>query len=674
MKTLNSGDVYYNVNDFPYETCLVGVKTVRGKRKQSYYNCSAAYDIETTSLENNGNPIGFMYAWQLCVNGYVVFGRYWDEFNYFLHTLREMYDLGSGKVLVIYVHNLAFEFQFTKDFIEIDSIFAREKRKPIKVVSDGIEFRCSYYLSNMSLAKFCENSELCTHYKLDGNDYDYRKLRTPKTELSDLENQYRYNDVKGLCECIDTKLQEDTIASIPLTSTGYVRRDFRHAMNTKRNQRIFKKTALTAEQYKMLRKAFRGGNTHASRFYANKVLSSVYSFDKQSSYIGSMMYDKVPVGKFTECTIDSQEKLELYMKKYCMVLDVSFYNLETQEPVPYIDIAHTQERSNILNDNGRILKADYIRITLTNVDLEIIRKTYKYEGFQIHKAIYATPGLLPKEFREQLMVYFHFKTTLKGIDGKEYEYMKSKNKLNASYGMCVTAIDNDVITYLDGIWSEEKPDLEKCLEDYYKSYNSFLSYQWGVFIIANSRKRLQDGIDIVGNDLVYVDTDSVKFINSKHVKEFELLNKQIILECESCDIPAYEDYNGKRYYLGIWENETEHYINGCYSYFKTLGAKKYAHHHEEYDKDGKVIDKFETTVSGMSKKKGAKAVGDIFNFNIGTTYNDIGRTTSWYNEDGIHDITINNETFKTASNIAVLESTYTLGVTNEYWELICNNT
>ena len=71
--------------------------------------------------------------------------------------------------------------------------------------------------------------------------------------------------------------------------------------------------------------------------------------------------------------------------------------------------------------------------------------------------------------------------------------------------------------------------------------------------------------------------------------------------------------------------------------------------------------------------KGAKAVGSIENFVIGKEFNDVGRTTSWYNDIKPYTITIDGCTFLTSSNIAVLESTYTLGVTNEYWELISNN-
>jgi hypothetical protein len=221
-------------------------------------------------------------------------------------------------------------------------------------------------------------------------------------------------------------------------------------------------------------------------------------------------------------------------------------------------------------------------------------------------------------------------------------------------------------------WEEIKPDIAGALTKFYTSRNNFLSYQWGVFVTANARKRLQRMINKVGRDLVYIDTDSIKFQNAAHIAEFELLNKELIKQAENNDIPAYVDRvdNGKttRFYLGTWDND------GNYINFKTLGAKKYCFNKWKKNKEtGEKKIKFEITVSGMSKDKGAKAVGKIENFNIGMTYSNIGRTTSWYQDEKPHTITIDGATFTTASNIGILETTYTLGVTNEYWALIGAN-
>ena len=683
VPTINGdkAETVYNINDFPYGS-LEFLEKCKTKRS-TFYNVSCAFDIESTTIEppyeydKHGKklyltePYGFMYHWQFCINKCVVFGRTWEEFQEFLKNIKKALKLNEKTRLVIYVHNLSYEFQFMKEFIKIESIFARDKRKVMKVnTKDGFEFRCSYFLSNMNLAKFCENSELCTHYKLI-DEYDYSKIRTPKTELTSEELAYCYNDVRGLCECIDTMLQHDTIASIPLTNTGYVRRDYREVMKTKQNRYNFVKTQLNVHDYTMLRRAFRGGNTHANRFKADVILKDVYSFDISSSYPSCIEMDDFPLGKFNKVTIKTQRKLDYFCKNYCVVMEVEFFNIEVKKGIviPYVDIAHCYERSNIKNDNGRILKADYVKLTITNIDLDIIRKCYNFEGFHVLDAIYSEKGKLPIELRKKLMDFYTAKTQLKGVEGKEYEYMKSKNRLNATFGMMVTDVAHTDINYdVDTMeWSEVKPDLEGALQQFYQSRNNFLSYQWGVFVTANARKRLQDMLDIVGEDVVYIDTDSIKFVNKKHIAEFEELNEKLKIIAEENDVKAYVDRKENdgtvnRFYLGTWDND------GNYNRFKTLGAKKYC-----YEKTKKGDVKFEITVSGMNKKKGAKAVKTIENFKIGQTFHDVGRTVSWYNDEQIHEITINGDTFTTASNIGIVETTYTLGVTNEYWELIGSN-
>ena len=659
----------YNINDFPYDT-FKQLPLVK-KKDVEYYNISCSFDIETTTIPRKietDRDIGFMYQWQACIKDTVIFGRTWEEFIKFLDDVRLHFELSEHRILVIYVHNLAYEFQFMKDFIEITSLFAKDTRKPMKLVSNGIEFRCSYMLSNMSLLKFCENSQLCTHYKL-GGEYDYNIVRTPSTELTEIEKAYCYNDVRGLCECIDTMLLNDTIVSIPLTNTGFVRREYREAMKKNRkNWYKFTETALNTAEYKMLKQAFRGGNTHANRFFSGMILDNVWSFDIQSSYPSAIMMDDYPIGKFMDVTLDNQMKLDYYCNNYCVVMDVEIFNvdLKVDEVIPYIDIAHCRERSKVLNDNGRVLKADYVRLTITNIDLDIIRRTYTYDGINVLKAIYCNKGKLPIELRQKMIDFYTAKTELKDVEGKEYEYMKSKNRVNATFGMMVTAIDHSDILYDSESmeWEEVQPNIDESLAEFYKNRNNFLSYQWGVFVTANARKRLQTMLDVVKEDVVYIDTDSIKFVGEEHIKEFEELNKKLIKQAVENDVQAYAEKDGIKYYLGVWDND------GAYLRFKTLGAKKYC-----YDSFNKKTNKveFHITVSGMSKEKGGERVGEIENFLIGKTFTDIGRTTSCYNDCKPHKITINGDTFTTASNIGIVETTYTLGVTNEYWELIKNN-
>ena len=122
----------------------------------------------------------------------------------------------------------------------------------------------------------------------------------------------------------------------------------------------------------------------------------------------------------------------------------------------------------------------------------------------------------------------------------------------------------------------------------------------------------------------------------------------------------YQSDSGKAYYLGVFEKETKEPMKE----FITLGAKKYAY----TDRKG-----LHCTISGVSKKLGAKELADIHNFKPGFIFRDAGGLTLYYNDDPIHEITIDGCIMETASNIGMIDSTYEIGITGEYAELINYN-
>ena len=237
--------------------------------------------------------------------------------------------------------------------------------------------------------------------------------------------------------------------------------------------------------------------------------------------------------------------------------------------------------------------------------------------------------------------------------------MKSKNRINSAYGMMVTDIVAPEIIFKNGTWSEKPVSIEHAITDYYHNKNSFLAYQWGVWVTAWARTELQKGIDACARDIIYVDTDSIK--TTKDVStEIDRINADVIAETESTGMKGSVEHNGKVYYMGTWDYE------GTYDEFKTLGAKKYV---------VKEHGKYKTTVAGLSKAVGARYINEhgIDFFSIGAVFKHCGNLTATYNDEPVHDITIDEHTFLTASNLALIDSDYTLGVTQEYWELFGEN-
>ena len=663
LKTTRCIQYAYKWNEFPFD--ILNKDIVKSSKHKMYQRHPMTFDIETSKIptDDEGHYQAFMYIWQVCIEGNVVFGRRWEELQEFMERVVNAYKLSEEERVVVYVHNLSFEFQFIQDYFKFTDVFAMASRSILTAKTAHLEFRCSYKLSNMSLAKFIENTPNTLHYK-GVDDLDYATVRTPDTELTEIEYGYCFNDVKGLYECVMELLKEDNIATIPLTSTGYVRRDCRKAMNkNKDNRKMFLRSRLTLLQYKLLRECFRGGNTASDRYLTNLILKIVGSYDLSSSYPFQMIAREYPLGKWNFGVIPDIKTLEEYNSKYCTIARYTFKNirLRDEKPIPYIP----QSKCLALGDNreiynGRILHADFLTISMTNIDFDIVREQYEYDELAVEEFHYSRKGLLPKELRDTIMYYFEKKSELKGDEEHYYEYMKSKNKLNSIYGMTVTNILNTEIEYHDGEYIEKKmteEEMQEALDKYYKNHRSFLNYSWGVFVTAYARRELEDGLNIAGLDTIYCDTDSVKFIGN-HDREFEEYNERLNKECEEKGIRNYTEVNGKRFYMGIFDKEKG------YDEFITLGAKKYA-----FLQNGKLG----ITVSGLSKKKGAEELekkGGLRRFQRNEVFYNSGRTIAQYNSADVHDITVNGCTFSTASNLAIVDTTYTLGITDTMLDII----
>lgn len=653
----------YNQEDFPYTRIKKANPLIQPTKK--YISHLMTFDIETSTIEKtDGTFEGFMYHWQVCIDGYVCFGRSWKEFLTFLRKMnRALKNYNEIHKLVCYIHNFSYEFQFLYSWIKLTDVFAIDKRKPLKAISKdfNIEFRCSYLLSNMNLKKFIENTPNAHYFKALG-DLDYKKVFTSKTKLTMSELGYCFNDVMGLYEAIIYLLKEDTLITIPLTSTGYVRRECRKNMRkNKNNRKQFLDLKLDDKLYQLCKDSFRGGNTASNRYKTNFINYDVSSYDMSSAYPYAMISGLYPITPFYEATITSLDMLDDYNNRYCTIAYYAFENVKLKKgiPFPYIPyskciefIAPSYEgrfKGKEYCYNGRVLEAAFIKIAMTNYDYQIFINQYDYddENVRVEDFYYSYKGFLPKELTNTVIKFFTLKSQLKGIDGKEYEYMKSKNKLNSLYGMIVTDIIRQENLFNDQ-WEKGE---NSTLEEYYSTRNSFLTYQWGLFVTAICRTNLQKAIDKIGLDCVYIDTDSVKFVG-KHDDVFEQINQEMIDWCTQNDIINYVNVGNYKYFLGLYDKEKG------YDEFVTLGAKKYA-----FNQNGKIG----ITVAGLNKKTGAKELqqkGGLSNFKIGSEFINSGRKTVYYNDDKKHFLTVQGCKIENASNIALVDTTYTLGMTD----------
>ena len=630
---------------------LAPLKPSRGSRaKVRYVDMITAFDIETTSLPDIKQ--GLMYVWQWHFDGWAtIYGRTWEEFNDFAKKVCD--EIPMGCRLVVYVHNLSFEFQFLRNVYNFtnEEVFAIARRKVLKCTMwDKIELRCSYLQSNMSLAQFCKKMG-AEHQKLSGEEFDYNKERYPWTELTDMELKYCQNDVVGLVEAIKIEMQRDNddLYTIPLTSTGYARRAAKNIMYYIRK----KEYQITPEIYMKLRQAFRGGNTHANRFFSGMILHNVKSADRSSSYPDVQCNCKFPVGEWVRRNINSQNLEKYLMHGYPLLVEVALKNVRLKEkywPVPYLTRDKSRKIVNGAYDNGRVLSADYLETTLTDVDWGIVDAEYKFDGVEIISGFSNRYAELPKEFVKLICGFYRDKCKLKGDEDKKLYYHLSKQLLNSLYGMTAQDPLKPDIEFNDGAFSLEMGDIYERCEKYNKK--CWLPYAWGVYTTAWARLRLEEGIRLAGENLVYVDTDSVKYLGEIN---WENYNADRIADSKKSGAWGV-DAKLHPHYMGVYEMEEG------YDKFITLGAKKYA-----YEQGGKLG----VTVSGVLKNKGAEELGDLRKFEPGFVFRRAGGTASWYNDENYGEIIKEGRKINIGPNICILPSTYQIGLSEDYDELLC---
>lgn len=599
---------WYEVEKLPdlIDEIFKDVEVIKTNKKINYINMPIAFDIETTSfISDYSEKAAIMYIWTLGINGYCFVGRTWQQFIDALDFMCIYLGMNINNRMVIYVHNLAYEFQFMRKHFNWSKVFSIDVRKPIYAVTDtGIEFRCSYMLSGYSLARLGTNLITYKVQKLEGY-LDYSKIRHSQTKMTDDEMAYCINDVLVVLAYIQERIENDgDISTIPLTKTGYVRKFCKIAClgkGKKRNRiyiNLMKTLSIEPDEYRQLKRAFQGGFTHANPFYSGKVIDDVASYDFTSSYPTVMLCEKFPMSKAELIEITSSEEFYRNISLYCCLFDVEIEGLES---IVFYDSYLSSSRCwgvrNATINNGRIVRADKLYTTITEQDFIILQQFYSWDSFKVANFRRYKKAYLPTEFIKPIIELYQAKTKLKGVEGCEYEYMRSKEMLNSCYGMAVTDICRDEITYIDD-WGTDKADVENSLTRYNRAFGRFLFYPWGVWVTAYARKNLFTGIVEAANDYIYSDTDSLKMINyERHLKYIEQYNEFVIQKLQlamiwhglDVDLISGVTNKGSVKTLGVWDFE------GIYEHFKTLGAKRYM-----TCKGGK----YELTVAGLSKKDG----------------------------------------------------------------------
>lgn len=575
----------YPVNMKPYsEEELLNLKTEMlmsqcvGKRR--VLNIPAAFDTEASSFTDadRGNDVGLCYIWMFGIRNTVVYGRYLDEFVDLVTKLNEFLKRYKQR-LYVYVHFLKYDFSFIKKLFPWDDVFIRSMREPLYARYGNIEFRDSLALAGGRGLAYIGKHLRRKVLKAEG-DLDYDKIRTPETPLVTKELHYCEMDIRVLCEYIREKIEDDgDITKIPYTNTGYVRNYCRNACfeNRGRYMDFIDGLTLTPDAYLQCEKAFAGGAVGPNIKYVGQTVENLHSYDIKSSYPYVMVTGYFPM-QYPIPVPDKQatKDIEALVTNFCCQFTLEVWDLFPKTDYCFPISEHKcNEVLGARIASGRVINAMYVSINVTELDYMTFKRFYTFGEMRVRRCRIYTRGFLPAPIVKSVLEFFNRKTTLDGVEGKEQEYMISKNMLNSVYGMMVEKIVRDSYFFHEDFGKGDK-DYVGQVVDYNEKRNRFLYYPWGVWVTAHARYRLYDAIAAVGDDYRYCDTDSVKFVG-EHTDYFTRVNQEahalVTKLAERLNLPIDyvipHDPKGSPKCLGVWEHEYDA------RRFKTIGAKRY---------------------------------------------------------------------------------------------------
>ena len=620
--------------------------SVKGSK---YCDVPISFDIETTNLDSGES---FMILWGFSFfNKYHITGRSWEEFVSFFDEL-EYYLKDWNLNIIIWVHNLNFEYAFLYEFMKdkIKSVFAKGEHDILDFKTSRTWWKCSAKLVRLPLDKACDMYGTKTK-KLCGS-WDYKKIRTKNDELSEEEKQYFIHDLDATNDLIEeVKKQKDIkkLVQMPMTLTGFSRRKLKKSCSSIEYHMKYKSLNLDNEIYSMFDENAKGGVNEIEIFQKNKIFHNVKLLDFVSQYIYIMLCEYFPMSAFKSYpgNPNNLEEVSKVLRDKCCIFDIKFEHLKLKSDKGFgiINTGHVINRNDckiLTKIDNRIIEATNVHLVLNELDLKHILKYYDCPGgFTIWNLYTAFRGRLPYEIRDVIFELLQEKVNLSKYDGteKEYIYQNKKQELNSIAGMIETKLIRDSwILQKDGCFKPQSMDNSSryhYLTQYNKSMAHFVYFPWGNYIISHGRDMTLNLIDCVSKKHLYHDTDSC-FALEFDWEKVKKLNLDIENKCKKY---GYNIGN-----LGQALLKKENFD------LKILSPKTYA-----ISKNGKV----EITCAGVPKEFGKYLNNDLSKFEYGFIFPDSMKVAK-YSSRPIHEIEVNGVKHTTAGFVYISNQDYIL--------------
>ncbi len=584
IKIENQNDIVKALHEiFKNDIKVISNRKRKCKREKKYLYCGGGYDTETTTIKHTETinnidymrpDFAFVYHYQIMINGVYIYGR---DFNkivpLFAMLVKHIQENYPDTKLIIWVANLSYEWAFFKRqlaSIGITKIFAKTERKILMVeMADCIEFRECIGLFGNSLAKIAKTYTKTQKAK---GDLDYNKIRTPETEITDTEEGYCYTDVKILDELSYIAFDMFTLKylDIPLTGTGILRQDCKKKIKNikweyERNLKLMPENETIYNIFRQY--LYAGGYAHSNVEFAGITLENVICADLKSDYPAQMNHKKFPSGELLEIT----NLNECYTDDNISYIGVvRLFGVNAKTAHTYISMNKIfnpkEEWVGCIFDNGRLIKGDNIVLVLNEVDLKAVELMYNIDKMVIERAWkFTKQSTIPKFLRDTMNEYYIKKEELGNSGYKDkIEYIESKRKVNAVYGMTATRL------YLNEYYFDEK---EKDIKEREKTdYNTAREKVWlnpyiGYWTTSYARLIICYFCSKFPDAVVQYDTDSLYIRDCEQTKDILEEIEKYNINIRMTNHKTFDDRNMLN--IGTWE------LSKPYKKFKGLGAKRY---------------------------------------------------------------------------------------------------
>lgn len=626
--------------------------TISTRRGDVYTREFITLDIETTAV-NLENPmeefnkwdfergrkpyISYVYCIQAMIGNQYFFTRNPEDIKILLDaSMTEKY------LIPVFIHFAKYEFnnllEWLRPYVDISQFHLFiDSNYPIKLKLANCELRCSYAMTNLSLAVW--TGEVSKEFKNErigkaSGELDYHKFRDRSTAMNTDEMEYCFRDVYGLRYCIisecikwsDHAMHMREVMTgekakrchfkfpcdLKLTATGNVRGYIKNYWsNTPNGKNMLRKCSLNDAEYELLRTAFRGGDVQASYEVLGETVYDLGHKDFASAYPAEMVCQLFPCGAWHRT--ENKRFIKRLMKYpgvlYVMRVKFKAVNLKTGA-LPYLSESKCKFPENVgklvsgvdirnCKFNGRVVIADELETVMIDCDFRVFEKCYEYSDFEILEFMYQDGKRLPVPIVKLLMEFYRDKTLLKGVELMESVYMASKQLLNAIYGCSAMALDRNELEYNENTGLTYSKGTKRMQQ-------TVMPYQWAPWVTGYVREHLNYfKQELTADQCFYSDTDS---IFHKKSDAFDRIIKEYNAGCveKLKEVAAYikvpESYmfpvtkKGIVQVLGAFDSEDD-----C-DRFITLGAKRYV------TQSGDIIN---GTIAGLSNCKWNRAAGTV---------------------------------------------------------------